>query len=63
MVISDDGVGMNLDQILQTSATRSLGPTRMRERAELTVGSFLIESTLGEGTTIRASRPIEVENQ
>ncbi|MFZ0931401.1 MAG: PAS domain S-box protein [Syntrophobacteraceae bacterium] len=63
LVISDDGVGMNLDQILQTRAIGSLGLTSMRERAELTGGSFLIESTPGEGTTIRASWPIEVEDQ
>jgi signal transduction histidine kinase len=34
----------------------------MKERAELTGGSFAIESTPGEGTTIRASWPIEAEH-
>ncbi|MGA2228281.1 MAG: ATP-binding protein, partial [Syntrophobacteraceae bacterium] len=60
---SDDGVGMNLDQILQTSTARSLGLTSMRERAELTGGSFSIESTPGEGTTTRAFWPIEAVDQ
>jgi signal transduction histidine kinase len=54
LVVSDDGVGMNLEQILQTSTARSLGLTSMRERAELTGGSFSIGSAPGEGTTIRA---------
>jgi signal transduction histidine kinase len=63
LVVSDDGVGMDLDLILQTSAATSLGLTSMRERTELTGGSFLIESTPGEGTTIRACWPIQTEDQ
>jgi signal transduction histidine kinase len=63
LVVSDDGVGMDLELILHTSAARSLGITSMRERAELTRGSFSIESTPGMGTTIRACWPIEAEDQ
>jgi len=63
LVVSDDGVGMDLDIIMQTSAARSLGLTSMRERAELTGGSFSMESTPGKGTTIRACWPIEAEDQ
>jgi len=63
LVVSDDGVGMDLELILQTSTATSLGLTGMRERAELTGGSFSIESTPGEGTTIRASWPIKAEDQ
>ena len=63
LVVSDDGVGMDLDIIMQTSTARSLGLTSMRERAELTGGNFSIESTPGEGTTIRACWPIEAEDQ
>ena len=62
-IVSDDGVGMDLALILQTITARSLGLTSMRERAELTGGSFSIESTPGEGATIRASWPIEAEEQ
>ncbi|MFZ0928007.1 MAG: ATP-binding protein [Syntrophobacteraceae bacterium] len=58
LVVSDDGVGMDLDIIMQTSTASSLGLTSMRERAELTGGSFAIESTPGEGATIRAYWPI-----
>jgi signal transduction histidine kinase len=63
LVVSDDGVGMDLDIIMQTSTARSLGFTSMRERTELTGGNFSIESAPGEGTTIRASWPIEAEEQ
>ena len=63
LVVSDDGVGMDLDLIMQTRATASLGLTSMRERAELTGGSFSIESTPGEGTTVRASWPLADEDR
>ena len=63
MAVSDDGVGMNLDTIMQTVTATSLGLTSMRERAELTGGSFLIESTPGEGTNIRAFWQTEVQDQ
>jgi len=63
LVVSDDGVGMDLDHILQTHTARSLGLTSMRERAELTGGSLSIRSVCGEGTTIRAFWPVEAEDQ
>jgi PAS domain S-box-containing protein len=63
LVVSDDGVGMDLDLTLRTSPAKSLGLTSMRERAELTGGSFSIESTPGEGATVRACWPIEAEDQ
>jgi signal transduction histidine kinase len=62
LVIFDDGEGMDLDLIFQTSIARGLGLTSMRERAELSGGSFSVESTPGEGTTIRAFWPIEPED-
>lgn len=63
LTVSDDGVGMDLGLIMQTSAATSLGLASMRERAELTRGSFSIESAPGEGTTIRAYWPIEADDQ
>ncbi|MGO9311292.1 MAG: PAS domain S-box protein [Syntrophobacteraceae bacterium] len=59
LAIADDGVGMNPAQILQTGADGTLGLTSMRERAELTGGSFSITSAPGKGTTIRACWPIQ----
>ena len=57
--ISDDGVGIDLDFIMESLTAKSLGLIGMRERAELTGGNFTIESTPGEGTTIRACWPIQ----
>lgn len=54
LTIADDGVGMDLEYIRSHASTaRSLGLTIMRERAEFTRGSLSIESTPGEGTTVR----------
>jgi PAS domain S-box-containing protein len=59
--ISDDGIGMALDYIMESRTAKSLGLIGMGERTELTGGSFSIESTPGEGTTIRASWPSKVD--
>ena len=58
LIVSDDGLGMDLQYILQSCTAKSLGLVGMRERAELTGGRFSIESTLGEGTTVRVLWPI-----
>jgi signal transduction histidine kinase len=47
--IEDNGMGFDLENY-----RKGLGLTSMRERAELSGGSFAIESTPGKGTTIRA---------
>ena len=59
LMVEDNGRGIDLEKILDPENTRlGLGLTNMRERAELSGGSFVIESTLGKGTIIRASWPI-----
>jgi PAS domain S-box-containing protein len=62
LTVSDDGVGMNLSS-MQTGAPASLGFTSMRERAELTGGTFSVESTSGEGTAIRVHWPADTSEQ
>jgi PAS domain S-box-containing protein len=52
--ISDDGIGMDLDYIIESSTAKSLGLRGMRERADLTGGGFTIKSAQNEGTTIKA---------
>ncbi|MGC8490932.1 MAG: GAF domain-containing protein [Syntrophobacteraceae bacterium] len=59
LAVSDDGVGMDLDLVRNTCTAKSLGLVSMRERAELTGGSFSIESNPGLGTTVRASWPLD----
>ena len=48
--IEDNGEGFDPENIKQ-----GLGLTSMRERTELSGGTFEIESTVGKGTIIRAS--------
>ena len=53
LMIEDNGMGFDLE-----TSKRGLGLTSMRERTELSGGAFVIESTPGKGTIIRASWPI-----
>ena len=56
MALQDNGRGFNLEEVLSVdTAKRGFGLTSMKERAELSGGSFAIESSVGEGTTIRAT--------
>jgi PAS domain S-box-containing protein len=55
LALKDNGQGFDLNKVLASESTkRGLGLTSMRERTELSGGSFDIESTMGKGTTIRA---------
>jgi len=53
LVIEDNGIGFDMKSI-----KKGLGLGSMRERAELSIGSFDIESVKGKGTKIRVSWPI-----
>ncbi len=53
MVIQDNGQGFDLKDIRE-----GFGMGSMRERTELSGGSFSIESARGKGTAIRVSWPI-----
>lgn len=56
LVIQDNGQGFDLPEAQsRKSITRGLGLSSMRERTELSGGSFTIESIQGKGTTIHAS--------
>jgi signal transduction histidine kinase len=52
-------MGFNLEEILSSDRTRKgLGLSSMKERAELSGGTFEIETSPGGGTAIRARWPI-----
>ncbi len=54
--VKDNGCGFSVQQRLFLEASkRGLGLTSMRERTELSGGSFAMESAEGMGTTICAS--------
>jgi PAS domain S-box-containing protein len=55
--VQDNGVGFDLMKVAGSSA-RGFGLTSMQERAELSGGSYVIESRPGSGTVIRATWPI-----
>jgi signal transduction histidine kinase len=54
LVIQDNGIGFDMESI-----NKGLGLGSMKERAELSGGSFDIESIREKGSLIRASWPIE----
>lgn len=55
-VIEDNGEGFDIRSALgQACSQKGLGLTSMKERTELSGGSFAIKSTIGKGTSIRAS--------
>ena len=57
--VQDNGMGFDLENILSSERSeRGLGLNSMRERAELSGGTFEIETTPGTGTVIRASWPL-----
>jgi len=59
LVVEDNGHGFDLEKVLGSAKTRrGLGLTSMRERTELSGGSFSIKSSNGRGTIIRASWPL-----
>jgi PAS domain S-box-containing protein len=61
--IRDNGEGFNAESLLVNSRPDQLGLTGMKERAELSGGTFSIESEVGTGTTVRASWPLAVANR
>jgi PAS domain S-box-containing protein len=58
-IVKDNGMGFNLEEILSSDRTRrGLGLNSMRERAQLSGGTFEIETAPGAGTVIRANWPV-----
>jgi len=56
LAVTDNGRGFDLEGLLSAdTAERAFGLTSMKERTELSGGSFSIESGIGLGTTIRAT--------
>ena len=58
IAISVDDNGVGFDAEAQASLI-SVGLMGMRERAESQGGQFNIESSLGQGTTIRVDLPLD----
>jgi PAS domain S-box-containing protein len=57
--IQDNGVGFDLEAVVsRMNEMRGLGLASMKERTELSGGSFAIRSVLGAGTRVRATWPL-----
>jgi signal transduction histidine kinase len=60
LTIEDNGQGFDFKDVLSADGSgRGFGLASMRERTELSGGSFALESKRGEGTIIRASWPTQ----
>jgi len=60
LVIEDNGMGFDLENALSVdSDRRGLGLASMKERAELSGGSFAIDTAKGRGTIVRVSWPLQ----
>jgi PAS domain S-box-containing protein len=58
LTIEDDGKGFDPQELISKDAhEKGLGITGMRERTECSGGTFLLESRIARGTTIRALWP------
>ena len=58
MKIKDDGKSFNVERALHAHDGKHLGLLGMRERLEMVGGKFIVESSPGKGSTIRAEIPI-----
>jgi len=58
MTITDDGKGFKQELLLQIRKKQRLGLLGMRERVQMVMGSFTIQSKPGKGTTVRVQIPL-----
>lgn len=58
--IVDDGVGFESSRAREFLQMGRVGLASMRERVELASGTFVVRSTLGRGTTIVATLPVDI---
>ena len=64
LMVKDNGRGFRPNQLDARSKDKSgLGVVGMRERLRLVNGEFIIESTPGKGTTVRATLPFQPGEQ
>jgi signal transduction histidine kinase len=58
--IVDDGIGFESNRAREFLQMGRVGLASMRERVELASGTFVVRSTLGRGTTIIATLPVDI---
>ncbi len=64
LTISDDGAGFDLDTYPKMMAVeKHFGLMNMRERTEMLGGTFQIDSSRGNGTTVNVSVPLRAKDE
>lgn len=63
IIVSDNGSGFNKDIIKEDSQESGYGLISMRERVELLNGKFDISSSLGKGTKVFVTIPLEINEE
>jgi signal transduction histidine kinase len=58
--VADDGEGFDAGRTREFLRSGRVGLATMRERVELSNGTLALHSTLGKGTTITATLPLDV---
>lgn len=59
LTVEDDGIGFDRETAEKARLNRHLGLVSMRERTELLLGTFLLETSPGRGTKITMILPID----
>jgi PAS domain S-box-containing protein len=60
LIVKDEGQGFDVEeQRSEKELSAGFGLTSMKERTELSGGSFSVESSKGRGTSVRASWPVK----
>jgi PAS domain S-box-containing protein len=57
--IADDGIGFDSTRAREYLQMGRVGLASMRERVELANGTFMVHSTIGKGTTVLATLPLD----
>lgn len=57
--IADNGKSFKVEEVLDVKKNKRLGLLGMRERVEMVGGTLLVESSPGQGTTLRAQIPLK----
>ena len=57
LTVHDNGQSFQVERTLHSNAGKRLGLLGMRERVEMIGGTFGIESTPGQGTTVQVEMP------
>jgi signal transduction histidine kinase len=63
MILRDDGRGFDVEKAFNGRQSKRLGLLGMRERVEMVGGTFTVESTPGNGSTLTAIIPFTPRNK